>query len=41
MADEKLAEEGSGDDLGGAGVEGAWEEFEHMYPSWDIFLFKV
>ena len=29
IADEKLAEEGPGDDLGRAGVEGAWEEFEH------------
>src|SRR5271170_3193225 len=26
IADEKLAEEGSRDDLGGAGVEGSWEE---------------
>jgi hypothetical protein len=26
IADEELAEEGSGDDLGGAGVEGSWEE---------------
>ena len=25
IADEELAEEGSGDDLGGAGVEGSWE----------------
>ena len=26
IADEELAEEGSRDDLGGAGVEGSWEE---------------
>jgi imidazolonepropionase-like amidohydrolase len=28
IADEELAEEGSRDDLGGAGVEASWEEFE-------------
>src|ERR1700754_1997306 len=27
IADEEFSEEGSGDDLGGAGVEGSWEEF--------------
>ena len=30
IADEEFAEEGSGDDLGGAGVEGSWEEFDFM-----------
>jgi hypothetical protein len=28
IADEELAEEGSGDGVGGAGVEASWEEFE-------------
>ena len=33
-ADEELAEEGSGDDLGGAGVEGSWEELGGVVGFW-------
>jgi len=40
VADEELAEEGSGNDLGGAGVEASWEEFEHGH-FLRYFLFKV
>jgi len=32
IADEELAEEGSGYDLGGARVEAPWEKFEHECP---------
>ena len=34
VADEELAEEGSGYDLGGAGVEASWEEFEGVTGLW-------
>ncbi len=30
IADEEFAEEGSGYDLGGAGVEASWEEFREV-----------
>lgn len=34
VADEELAQEGSGDDLGGAGVEGSWEELGGVTGLW-------
>jgi hypothetical protein len=34
IADEELAEEGSGDDFGGAGVEGSWEELRGLVGLW-------
>ena len=34
IADEELAEEGSGDDFGGAGVEGSWEELGGVVGFW-------
>ena len=33
-ADEEFAEESSGDDLGGAGVEGSWEELGGVVGFW-------
>ena len=35
IADEELAEEGSGDDVGGAGVEGLREEFRVVAGFWE------
>src|ERR1700734_3191780 len=35
IADEELAEEGSGDDLGGARVEGSSEEFGEVTGLWE------
>ena len=34
IADEEFAEEGSGYDLGGAGVKGSWEEFRGVTGLW-------
>jgi hypothetical protein len=34
VADEKFAEEGLGYDLGGAGVEGSWEELRGVTGLW-------
>src|SRR5271163_875032 len=34
VADEELAEEGSGDDFGGAGVEGSWEGLREVTDAW-------
>lgn len=41
IADEKFAEEGSGDDFGGAGVEGFWEEFGGVTDRWAHSCFAL